>query len=102
MGESRHAAANVGYLGVLGLGLAGWFIRGKGTGKVGFLACHVLLPLTLVIGIRHASGTPFIWLWRFAPDATTAIGFSAANMIASGVGEALRTRTPHGRRGRAG
>lgn len=67
-------------------------VRSEKAGKAGFLAYHLLLPLILVIGIRRASGTPFAWLWKFAPDAATVVGFSVANMIASGACRAARSR----------
>ncbi len=86
----RQGALDVGYLAIVALGLAGWFTRNKRGGIAGFFTHHVLLPLALVIGIRRASDTPFKWLWNFAPDASTALGFSAANMIGSGVWKALR------------
>lgn len=83
--EFRQIVLGGGHLGIICLGLAGWFIRGKKAGKAGFLAYHVLLPLTLTVGLRHASGTPYGWLWKFAPAASITLGFSAANMIASGI-----------------
>lgn len=92
VGKSRRRVLNASYLAIASLGVAGWFVRSKRVGKAGFLAYHLLLPLTLVIGIRRASGTPFAWLWKFVPDAATALGFSAANMIASGAYKAARGR----------
>lgn len=88
----RQIVLDFGYLGIVVLGLAGWFVHSKRAGKAGFFAYHVLLPLILVIGIRQVSGTPFIWLWSFAPEASGALGISAANMITSGVWKALRRR----------
>ncbi len=78
------------YLGIAGLGVAGWFIPSNKAGKPGFVAYHVLLPLMLVAATRHASNTPYRWLWRFAPDASAVLGFSAINMIASGLCKAIR------------
>ncbi|MFZ1383251.1 MAG: serine hydrolase domain-containing protein [Scrofimicrobium sp.] len=86
----RQVVLDCSYLGIVALGLAGWFVHSKRAGKAGFFAYHVLLPLILIIAIRQASGTPFIWLWHFAPDASTALGISAANIIASGTWKALR------------
>lgn len=91
-GKSRRRILNASYLAIATLGVAGWLVRSEKAGKAGFLAYHLLLPLTLVIGIRRASATPFAWLWKFAPDAATALGFSAANMIASGACKAARGR----------
>ncbi len=88
----RQIVLDFGYLGIVALGLAGWFVHSKRAGKAGFFAYHVLLPLILIIGVRQASGTPFVWLWHFAPDASSALGISAANMIASGTWKALRRR----------
>ncbi|MFT3889252.1 MAG: serine hydrolase domain-containing protein [Arachnia sp.] len=88
----RRAALSLGYLGIVTLGLAGWLVRSERAGTASFFAYHLLLPLALVIGIRRVTGTPFAWLWRFAPDAATALGFSTANMIASGALKAARRR----------
>ena len=88
----RQVVLDCGYLGIVTLGLAGWFVHSKRAGKAGFFVYHVLLPLFLIIGIRQASGTPFIWLWHFAPDASTALGISTANMIAAGAWKAIRKR----------
>ncbi len=93
----RQAMLDLGYLGIIVLGLAGWLVRTENSGKAGLFAYHVLLPFALVFGIRHVSSTPFPWLWRFAPDASAAVGFSAINMVASGVWKALSLDPPMGR-----
>lgn len=81
----RHAALGALCLGVLAVGAAGWFFRGGKGGKNGFLAYHALLPLTLILGMRRASVTPSLWVWRFAPDVSSAVGISAASMMLSGI-----------------
>jgi CubicO group peptidase (beta-lactamase class C family) len=90
IGRSRRGNLIAAYLGIAGLGVAGWLVHSEKAGKAGFLTYHLLLPLVLVAGIRRASGTPFAWLWKFAPDAATILGFSAANMLASGIYKTAR------------
>jgi len=90
--RTRRAVVNACYLGLLGIGAAGWLIPKSSGTEPARLGYHVLLPLALALGVRRMSQTPLRWSTRFVPDASAVLVTAAVSMFASGVPGCLRRR----------
>lgn len=82
--NTRRAAVTACYLSLLSIGAVGWLIPRDSSSVPVRLGYHVVLPLTLVLGVRRMSETPFRWLKRFVPDAHAVLAASAVSMFVSG------------------
>lgn len=88
-GWRRHLILNGVYLLFLGFSLLGWIPREWPGGIPAAMTYHLLLPASLVFGLRWFSSTPWLWLFRFVPDVFTTVMLGSASMLLSGLGRCV-------------
>ena len=97
--RKRQFLLGLTYSGLLAGSTAGWSKHTRPRSVATATLFHAVLPATLLAGFRKASGTPWPWMFRFAPDAVAVLTLGCLNLLASGLGRlcvaALRHKTRH-------
>ncbi|MCX7537314.1 serine hydrolase [Corynebacterium sp. P5875] len=97
----RQSILNLAYAAFLTVGVFGWHSRTRPRRVEGSLLYHAVLPTALMLGIRRASGTPWPWLFRFAPDAIGVLTVGCLSMLTSGLERMATAKRKHGPTGTA-
>lgn len=97
--RKRQLLLGLTYLGLLAGSAAGWSKHTRPRSMTTATLFHAVLPTTLLAGFRKASGTPWPWMLRFAPDTVAVLTLGCLNLLVSGLGRLwaanLESRTRH-------